>query len=71
MTVKVNKGQIWSGTISKIGHLGFSGIKWNGRIEWNGNKLGFHLLIMTTSTQTPPVNKDHPNLMTQKIPLLY
>jgi len=25
--------------------------------------MGFHLLVMTTSEQTPPLNKDHLNLI--------
>ena len=44
-----------------------SGMDWNGGIEWNVDKLdglmGSHLLIMTTSEQRPPLNKDHPNLI--------
>ena len=44
-------------------------VEWNGGMEWTVNMLDnsdwFHLLIMTTSEQRPPVNKDHPNLMTE------
>ena len=51
----------WTGTVEWIGM-----VEWTGMVEWNGMVTGwmvllnFHLLIMTTSEQRPPFNKDHP-----------
>ena len=41
---------------------------WTGMVEWNVDDLdGFNgfspLLVMTTSEQRPPLNKDHLNLI--------
>jgi len=44
-------------------------VDWNGGMEWTGMVIswilliGFYLLIMTTSEQRPPVNKDHITLI--------
>ena len=43
-----------------------TGMEWWNGLEWNGMVtswmvlLNFHLLIMTTSEQRPPFNKDRP-----------
>ena len=42
---------------------GFSGIEWWTGLEWWMVLMGFHLLVMTTSEQRPPLNKDHLNLI--------
>ena len=45
-------------------------IQWNGIVDWNAGMewmflISFHLIIVTPFEQRPPVNKDHPNLMTK------